>query len=153
MYYTHLVFALLLSLSYIKFFAIEHRSLFALVAVVSSLFPDIDETKSKIGRKAKILSNIINLFFGHRGIFHTVYPPIILFVISSLFKSEIAIAVVIGYSSHLFLDSLTPAGIRPLYPITNKKINGPFKTNSLSEKIMFLAIIFVDIYMITKYIF
>ena len=150
MYYTHAAFGLLLSLLYIEFFNAESQVIFLLVVLFFSLFPDIDESKSKIGRKNKILSKTINFFFGHRGIFHTIYIPTLLFLILILLniKIIIGIAVLIGYLSHLFLDAVTRQGIRPFYPLYNERINGFIKTNSLFEKIFFLIVVALVIYLV-----
>jgi len=152
MYYTHLAFGLLLSLLSIEIFDVKNKIFFILIILFFSLFPDIDESRSKIGRKSKIISKIINFLFGHRGIFHTIYIPLLLFIFLYNFNNLMAIAVLIGYFSHLFMDAITKQGIKPLYPIINNRISGFFKTNSLNEKIIFLLIIIANLYLILKYI-
>ena len=146
MYYTHLAFGFLIALLALDFFEIKNKPLFILIAILFSIFPDIDERKSKIGRENKVISTIINFIFGHRGFFHAIYIPLILYLIFYNINNEIGIAVLAGYFSHLFVDGLTKNGIRPLYPIINKKINGPIKTNSILEKIFFLIIILLILY-------
>jgi|TARA_B100001971_G_C18145067_1_gene512603 inner membrane protein len=148
MYYTHLAFGLLVSLLSINFFNIQNKLLFVLIAILFSIFPDIDERKSKIGREHKIISTIINFIFGHRGFFHAIYIPLILYFIFYYINNEIGIAILTGYFSHLLADGLTKNGIRPLYPIINKKINGPIKTNSILEKTLFLIIIILILYVL-----
>ena len=78
MYYTHLAFGLLVSLLSLELFNIQNKLIFILVVILFSIFPDIDERKSKIGRKNKTISAIINFIFGHRGFFHSIYIPLIL---------------------------------------------------------------------------
>ena len=148
MYYTHLAFGFLVSLIALNFINIENTILFILITIFFSIFPDIDETRSKIGRKYNLTSKIINFFFGHRGFIHTIYIPLILFFIFSFINYDVSVAILIGYFSHLFLDAITKAGIRPLYPIYNKKINGPFKTNSFTEKIIFVLIVLSSLYLV-----
>ncbi|MCH8003535.1 MAG: metal-dependent hydrolase [Nanoarchaeota archaeon] len=152
MYYTHLAFGFLVSLLSIEFFNIQNKLIFILIVVFFSIFPDIDERKSKIGRKNKTLSTIINFIFGHRGFFHSIYIPLIFYFIFYYINNEIGIAILVGYFSHLFMDAITKNGIRPLYPIINKKINGPIKTNSILEKILFLVIIFLISYFLLIYL-
>ena len=60
MYYTHLAFGFLIALLSIEFFDIKNKLIFILVAVMFSIFPDIDEKKSKIGKKYRWASTIIN---------------------------------------------------------------------------------------------
>ena len=151
MYYTHLAFGFLVSLISINIFDINNKLLFILVAALFSIFPDIDERKSKIGKKYKFTSRIINFLFGHRGFFHSIYIPLIVYSIFYNIINEIGIAVLVGYFSHLFMDAMTRQGIRPLYPIINRKINGFIKTNSLSEKILFLIIILLILYFLLLY--
>lgn len=152
MYYTHLAFGLLIALLSLDFFNIKNKLLFVLIAVFFSIFPDIDERKSKIGKKYKKTSWIINFIFGHRGFFHSIFVPLILFFVLYNINNEIGIAVLVGYLSHLFMDALTKNGIRPLYPIINKRINGFIKTNSILEKIFFLIIILLILYEILLYL-
>ena len=152
MYYTHLAFGFLVSLLSIEFFNIQNKLIFILIVVFFSIFPDIDERKSKIGRKNKTLSTIINFIFGHRGFFHSIYIPLIFYFIFYYINNEIGIAILVGYFSHLFMDAITKNGIRPLYPIVNKKINGFIKTNSILEKILFLVIIFLISYFLLIYL-
>ena len=151
MYYTHLAFGFLVSLISIDILDINNKLLFILIATFFSIFPDIDERKSKIGKKYKFASRIINFLFGHRGFFHSIYIPLILYFIFYSISVEIGIAVLVGYFSHLLMDAMTRHGIRPLYPIINRKINGFIKTNSLFEKIIFLIIILSILYSLLPY--
>jgi len=152
MYYTHLAFGLLTALLAIDFFNIKNKLVFVLIAVFFSIFPDIDETKSKIGKKYKWTSKIINFIFGHRGFLHAVYIPLVLFFIFYGINEELGIAVLAGYFSHLFMDALTKKGIKPFYPLLNKRTNGFFKTGSLLEKMFFLVMVVVDLSLILTYI-
>ena len=151
MYYTHLAFGFLVSLLAINLFNINNEILFAFIVLLFSIFPDIDERSSKIGKKYKFASRTINFLFGHRGFFHSIYIPLILYAFLGYINAEIGIAVLIGYFSHLFMDAITKHGIRPLYPIVNRKINGFIKTNSILEKIIFLIIILLILYLLLLY--
>ena len=152
MYYTHLAFGFLVSLLAINLFDINNKLFFVLIAISFSIFPDIDERKSKIGKKYKKTSTIINFIFGHRGFFHSIFIPLALYFVFYYINNEIGVAVLVGYFSHLFMDAITKHGIRPLYPIINKKINGPVKTNSITEKILFLIVIVLILYVLFIYI-
>jgi membrane-bound metal-dependent hydrolase YbcI (DUF457 family) len=50
------------------------------------------------------------------------------------------------------MDALTKNGIRPLYPLVNKRINGLIKTNSIIEKILFLIITLSILYTMLIYL-
>ncbi|MFH0868338.1 MAG: metal-dependent hydrolase [Candidatus Woesearchaeota archaeon] len=152
MYYTHAAFGLLIALLALDFFNVHDKILFVLIVLLFSVFPDIDNTKSKIGKKNKLISGIINFIFGHRGLLHTIYVPLIMFFIFYNLNKEIGIAVLVGYLTHLLMDAITRAGIKPFYPLINKKINGFFKTGSFIEKIFFLVIVFLNLYILWNYI-
>tara|TARA_Y100000034_G_scaffold128943_1_gene184477 strand:+ start:644 stop:1102 length:459 start_codon:yes stop_codon:yes gene_type:complete len=152
MYYTHLAFGIFIALLAIDFFNIQNKLFFILIVIMFSVFPDIDERKSKMGRENKIISTIINFMFGHRGFIHSIYIPLILYLVFYYINKEIGIAVLTGYFSHLFTDALTKQGIRPLAPLINKKINGMIKTNSLLEKTFFLIITLLILYLLLIYL-
>lgn len=139
---THLAFSFLIGLVSIDHFKISNNILFLIVFLFFSLIPDLDDYSSKISRKLKPLAFIIKFLFKHRGFLHSIYLP---FMVSLLFfiinKRLIGLAVILGYLSHLVLDSLTIAGTRPLYPIINKKIKGFIKVGSLVENIIFIILV------------
>ena len=151
MYYTHLAFGFLIALLSLNLFDIKNKLIFLLIAVFFSIFPDIDERKSRIGKKYKKTSAIINFIFGHRGFLHTIFVPLSLYFVFYYINNEIGIAILIGYFSHLFADALTKNGIKPFYPLINRKINGFIKTNSIMEKIFFLIIILLFLYVLLIY--
>ena len=148
MYYTHLAFGFLVSLLAIELFDIQNKIIFILITILFSIFPDIDARQSKIGKKYKFISTTINFIFGHRGFFHAIYIPLMLYFIFYNINNEFGTAILIGYFSHLFMDAITKNGIRPLYPLVHKRINGFFKTNSILEKILFLIIIVLILYVV-----
>jgi inner membrane protein len=144
---THLTFSFLIALITINFLNIPNNILFLIIFLFFSLLPDIDEYSSNISKRLKPLAFIIRLFSAHRGIFHTIYLPFIislfLFTINLKF---IGLAVILGYLSHLALDSLNPKGIRPFAPLINKKIKGFIRVNSILENILFLIFLLLAIH-------
>jgi len=109
--------------------------------LIASSLPDIDSYKSKVGRKIKPISFLINLFFRHRGIFHSPFLLILISMVIIIIKIEIAAAFFIGYLSHLVLDSLTPEGVMFFYPFSKKRTKGFIRTGSLWENIFFFILI------------
>jgi len=143
LFYTHLVFSFLIALYSIDFLGIDKEILFILLVLFFGILPDIDEFRSRIGRKLNPISFFIKVIFGHRGIFHAVWFPIVLGVLL-LFILEyrvLGMAVIVGYLSHLFLDLLTLKGIKPLYPFFDKKIRGFVKVGSIFENVIFVFIV------------
>ena len=61
---THLAFAFFIGLFF------DFKSL--IVILIGSLIPDLDTSNSKIGRKV-IFSKLLNILFGHRKFFHSLF--------------------------------------------------------------------------------
>ena len=135
MFLTHLSFSLFLGLLITKYAGVLIDKYFFLAFILfGSVLPDIDCADSLIGRKFKLLS----LFFKHRGFFHSIISMIILAIIVFLItnKAYYSLAIIIGFLSHLFLDSLTRAGIAPFWP-SKLRVRGIFKTSRLFDWILF----------------
>lgn len=88
------------------------------VVAIASLLPDIDHPESKLGRRIKPISTFLSLF-SHRGITHSLWAVgfMVWLLISNQADSIASQALVVGYLSHLLGDAVTPAGIRPFWPI------------------------------------
>jgi inner membrane protein len=140
LFYTHIAFAILISLLTVKYLYLSNKPLFLSLAILFSLLPDIDETKSIIGKKTKPISTLTKSIFSHRGLFHSLLFIIPIYLTLSIFSELIALAFLIGTSSHIILDAFTIQGITPLYPLKTR-ITGIVKTNSITEKILLILII------------
>ncbi len=140
MFKTHLIFGLFLALLTFNYFSGLNKYLFILITLISAIFLDIDEENSFIGRRTRPLSNIINIIFKHRGFIHSLLFILIVSLITWSFFNNYYIPFLIGASSHLFLDSLTPSGIRILYPL-NLRIRGFFKTSGIIDHLLLLFMI------------
>jgi inner membrane protein len=139
---THLAFGLLVGLFVSEFFGVENKLLFVSIVVFSSLLPDLDIPASKIGQKVRPLSWLLNIFFGHRGLMHTVYIPLLVwFIFISYGKAFIAGAFFLGYMSHLIIDMLNVKGIYFFYPLIRVRLNGFIKANGFLERLLFFAIL------------
>jgi len=133
MFKTHLVVSLLFALILFPFFSLD-KGVFLVVFIIGALLPDIDTQTSFIGKKFKIFGWL----FLHRGIFHSIWMLILLTGILWAFETNLALAFGLGYFSHLMLDSLNHAGIRPFHPLLKTRIKGYFKTNGIAEKTIFI---------------
>lgn len=149
-YYFHLAFSLLLVFLYSINFSVNSKIGFVLVALLFSFLPDIDEYRSKIGKKLWFISVPLKLVFGHRKIIHSIFVPLILSIAIFLFSPELAIAAFIGYMSHLLLDALTPAGIMFFYPLFKFKISGFVKTDSFLAEVLFFVVLVLDVVIVVK---
>ena len=140
---THLAFSFLIGLYIIDFLKIKNQILFITLLLFFSIFPDIDESSSKVSKKLKPFSYLTNIL-GHRNILHTIYFPLAISLILLLFNlKEVSIAVLIGYCLHLLLDAATQKGIALFYPLNKKRIKGYIKTGSFIENIIFILLVII----------
>lgn len=98
--------------------------------LVGSLLPDIDHTKSFLGRRLLLFSKPINKLFGHRTLTHSLLTLGVLFYASFLAWdfTPYSVGLFTGCLSHILLDSTTSKGIAALYPISRKRYKlGRFK--------------------------
>ncbi len=144
-YYTHLAFSFLVGIFLIKYLSIYNQIMFIVLFMGFSLLPDIDKVQSKVSSKIKVVSFIIRFFLGHRGLMHSIWIPILFYLLVFMFSFEVAIAISFGYLSHLILDGLTPAGVKLLWPL-KKKLKGFIRTGSLTEYLVFVLLIILDVY-------
>lgn len=143
---THLAFSFLIALYQIDFLKIKDQILFTIILLFFSIFPDIDESSSRIFKKLKPFSYPAVLF-GHRNIFHTIYfPTAIALTLFILNLKLLSLAALTGYLLHLFLDLITKKGINLFYPLTKKRIKGFIKVGSLIENMLFTTLIILIIY-------
>ena len=137
MWYTHLVFAFLLALLVQSF--VEHAAIFTLIVLFASLLPDIDQKDARIHRYLPF-TRWIQLIFRHRGIFHSLLIPSLLFLVASAFGYvEAGIAIALGYCSHLAMDSLTPHGVFYFYPLHQFHVKWFVKVGGAVEMAMFVG--------------
>ncbi len=140
---THLALGILASILIINYLHPEQWILFGGVLILASVLPDIDAPKSIVGKKLWPISSIVNLLFGHRGIMHTIYPPLIIFIAAIILGySTVGMAFIIGYGLHLAADMTTVQGVTPFFPLSKIKASGFIKTGGITEyAILILAII------------
>jgi inner membrane protein len=88
-------------------------------AALGSLLPDIDLPTSAVGRPLFPISRALNEQIGHRTLTHSVIGILLLVMILLplfLLAPLIFWALLIGYFSHLLIDTENKAGIELLYP-------------------------------------
>ena len=151
---THLAFGLLMGLSFLLLSDYSDgtdKVLFIAFALLGSALPDIDTASSKLGSKIWPLSKIIEMFMGHRGIFHSIWLIILFPGIVYLYLSKIyGIALFVGYSSHVFIDGFTKKGVNFLNPFLELRLSGFVETGSFLELIIFIAILVLDAALILR---
>ena len=92
--------------------------------VVASLLPDVDHTRSTIGKMVFPLARWLNRRFGHRTITHglpcmTAFALLTAFTEKTFFGQTTYTGIItLGYFSHLVFDMCTLQGVPLLYPFS-----------------------------------
>lgn len=109
-----------------------------MISLFASTLPDIDHPLSVPGRKVMGFSEFLNRNFGHRGITH--YPLTLCFVGFIMYfvwkyismpewlhvlMMWCVIGFVVGYLSHILLDTFNSAGVALLAPFSKVKVKIP----------------------------
>lgn len=129
----------------------EYLGMILPLVLLGSIFPDIDEPRSFIGRKFPLISRIVSLSFSHRGLTHFFIIPLI-FILASLIFHSLAISPYLfafgyGILLHQVGDMMTISGI-PYYffPLSSKRavlLPKPlrFKTGGIVEKLLLILVL------------
>ena len=136
---THLAIGLAFALLFLPH--VNDKISFFLIAVSSSLIPDIDSPTSYLGRHK--IFRPLQWLSRHRGIFHSFTICVALSIVFSFYIPVLALPFFLGYSSHLVADSFTLEGITPFWPWA-KTSEGVIRTGSRLEKPVFIAFLIVD---------
>lgn len=115
---THIIGGIAATLAVADFTSYDPLLLIS-AGVIGALLPDICHGGSKIGRKAPVLSKLVNVLFGHRTFTHSL---LFLFLFQLVLAAwvpypAVRIGLLAGIASHLILDAGTKKGIKLLYPL------------------------------------
>ena len=107
-----------------SFFSINifANPVFIVLTILGSLLPDIDHTKSWIGKSVYPIAKWLSRNYGHRTITHSIFFLVGIFLISLFieknFREDYSISTILFFSmlSHLIFDMVTLAGIPLFYP-------------------------------------
>jgi len=144
-FYTHLVAGLLVAIALTEWYLFPNTVVAVLFVLFGSIFPDIDEEHSRLGR----LFPAIPKLFVHRGFFHSIFLAVVIVIALFLYVPSYAVAFLLGFLSHLLLDAMTPSGVRPFWPST-VRVRGFIKTGGVLEGVLFLALICVVVWMLVS---
>jgi inner membrane protein len=145
---THISLGVLIFFILEFLFGFNNKVLSFFLIIIFSILPDIDLHTSYLGKKFKIISRSFELILSHRGIIHSIWVALVLYLLLMRFKLELT---VIGYISHLILDMFTKKGIKLFWPFLS--IKGFCDTGKLIDIILFysfsiLNIIFLIIFLV-----
>ncbi len=126
----------------VAFYFLPHvinKLYFIPVVLIASVLPDIDTGYSSIGRRKVFMP--VQLMTKHRGIFHTYTLCIAISILFAFFYPVLALPFFIGYSFHLILDTFTPQGIAPFWPL-RIRVAGNIKTGgNIDSAIFYISLI------------
>ena len=142
---THLAISIALILLFIPH--VNSKIIFVIIALISTLLPDIDMTHSVMG-KYKILRPV-QWFVKHRGIFHSFTLAIIISLVFAFYIPVLALPFFLGYSSHLVADSFTIDGIRPFWPLKDE-LKSRIRTGSKVESILFYVLCGINVLLFVR---
>ena len=112
------------------FFQVPWTATGIVEAAAASAAPDIDTMGSTVGRVFSPLARRIERRFGHRTITHCYAAQVTVGVLALPFLwgglPHIYAAIVAGYVSHCFLDTLTVQGVRVFWPWSDVRGVFPF---------------------------
>lgn len=152
-YYTHIAVTTGAAAALHQYQLLPFSNEFGIAAVsgllLGSVLPDIDETKSWIGRRSRGLAFWVKLIFGHRGLTHSgLILALCLYLLFTLHQPFFA-ALCFGAASHIIADLFSKSGIPLFYPLEKKRTSIPlYKTGSFVEHIIFFGILFYVITLI-----
>jgi inner membrane protein len=114
----------------------EFNSENALLCALGSLTPDLDNSKSWLGRLFPFISKPIENKFSHRTLTHSLLAIVFVFLIAVLVKILFdtgnfnPLAFAIGYTSHILIDCASVQGVKILYPFSMRNAVFPFDTQN-----------------------
>jgi inner membrane protein len=95
----------------------DQLALLAAAALIGATLPDLDHTGSWAGRRLAPLSWLVSLL-GHRQATHSALAVICGAALWHFTgQHQAALAVLVGYASHIAADMLTPAGVALFWPL------------------------------------
>jgi inner membrane protein len=106
----------------------------ALLCSIGSLTPDLDNSKSWLGRLFPFISKPIENKFSHRTLTHSLLAIVFIWSIAVLVKILFdtgnfnPLAFAIGYTSHILIDCASVQGVKILYPFSMRNAVFPFDT-------------------------
>lgn len=90
--------------------------------LIGSLLPDLDHTKSFLGKKLRFISKPLFKLVGHRTLTHSLFMIVLgLEMIRLSSYHPMVVGLTLGIISHILLDILTPQGVALLYPFSRKR--------------------------------
>ena len=104
-----------------------------IMVLVGTVVPDLDTNRSSYGRH--LIFRPMQFFMKHRGVLHSFTTAALLSLLIAVFFPVASFGFFLGYVGHLIIDSFTPDGIRPFWPLKYGSV-GPVRTGGRLEEIL-----------------
>ncbi|MEK6864690.1 MAG: metal-dependent hydrolase [Nanoarchaeota archaeon] len=140
MFKTHLAAGALAGIFLFQYSMPSRPLLFAAIFLFASVLPDIDTTKSVIGKRLWPISSLLILFSKHRGFFHTIWIPMAAYGIGFYFNQALCTAFALGYLVHIASDLMTSEGVSLFSPLSKHHVRGFIKTGGALEYVFLVML-------------
>jgi len=148
LFWTHLVVGLFGIFLYLPYS--DNPWIFFFVALVSSVLPDIDSPRSRIGRNG--FSKTLMAFVRHRGVVHSLIFMFLIYLILFNVWEVASFPFLFGYSIHLFLDCFTIRGVRLFYPF-KRRFKFFVRSGGKVEMFIFVLFFILDCFLFSVLLF
>jgi len=120
--------------------------LLTLTAAAAGPAPDVDEPWSVIGMRLWFLAWWMKYLFGHRTVSHSLLMVVTVAVVSllALMPIKIVVAVSIGVSSHLILDSMS-GGVQLWWPKKERWVLGRYPVYGVMDRALMVGAMVVTV--------
>lgn len=129
----------------------DGRLIFLGVVLLASLLPDIESGFSAVRRHGLFHLQPTKPIYHKNWILHTYSILLITTAIIALYYPFLALPFFLGYSLHIFLDSFTPTGIKPFWPLKHK-MHGKIVPGSKIDKMLFLIFLGAGVILLFNFI-
>ncbi|MBU0466993.1 MAG: metal-dependent hydrolase [Nanoarchaeota archaeon] len=145
---THLALGLAIGLYFVSHIK-SNKWAFLAIVLISSVLPDI-ESGFSAPKRHRLLSFQQTKWVFHRNfLIHTYTILIPLTIVFTFFYPTMAFPFFLGYSFHLFLDTFSPQGIRPFWPLKGKS-TGSIVPGGRIDKVLFYVFVIFDFALLVK---
>ncbi len=144
---THIVIGFFVTLYFLPY--VNNKLVFFPIVMIASLIPDIDSLIAP-KKNYKILKALKSQ--SYKDFMHSYTFCVILSLVIAFFYPILALPFFVGYSFHLFFDSLGVDGTRPFWPLKIRS-KGFIVPGGKTEKTIMVILGFLSILLLLRYIF
>lgn len=146
---THLALGAAIALYFLPHIK-EAQFAFLGITILASLLPDLETGFSAV-RRNRIFSHNTHSIFHKNRILHTYTLLFPITILIAFYFPRIALPFFLGYSFHLFLDSFSPQGIRPFWPLKTHS-HGRMAPGGRIDRTLFMIFLAVDVLLLFNFI-